>query len=206
MSALRGLCGNPENVDRQAAKIQAAGEGKGGVMAVVARTRDYYHALRSKYRPDKVRLVIVAESPPVSGLYFYDSDGRATEPLFKALMEQLQAYPCTKREGLLKFQQSGWILVDATYKPVNIPDVLHRKRNDAILADYSLLEADLESLIIDRSTPLILIKANICRVVGPKLLQDGFNVLNRTPVYFPSNGRQSEFRTQFGEVRRLAGI
>jgi hypothetical protein len=173
-------------------------------VTTVGRTREEYHNLRLQYLPENTKLVIIAESPPVSGLYFYDPTGKSSEPLFAALMRELQVYPCTKRDGLLKFQQSGWILVDATYTPVNTPDIPNR--NVAILADYSLLKIDLESLLSDRSTPLILIKANVYRVVGQKLAQDGFNVLNHAPVYFPSNGRQTEFHQQFDAIRRLAGI
>ena len=59
----------------------------------------------------------------------------------------------------------------------------------------------------DRSTPLILIKANVCRILEPKLAQDGFNVLNRGRViYFPAWGRQKDFFRQFGAIPEYAGI
>ena len=171
----------------------------------MGRTRDYYHDLRRKYKPDKIELAIIAESPPVSGLYFYDASGRYTEPLFKALMLQLRAYPCTKAEGLEKFKQRGWILVDATYRPVNSPNI--PDRDQVILGDYPLLKTDLDTLMPDRTTPLILIKANVCRMLEPELVRDGFNVLNsRRLVYFPSNGRQPDFHAQFGNILASAGI
>ena len=50
---------------------------------------------------------IVAESPPASGKYFYDPEGRITEPLFAALMCQLSASPKSKEEGLRQFQRTG---------------------------------------------------------------------------------------------------
>jgi hypothetical protein len=45
-----------------------------------------YLSLRSRYEPENIRLVIIAESPPASGLYFYNPTGARSEPLFAALM------------------------------------------------------------------------------------------------------------------------
>jgi len=49
--------------------------------------KNYYLPLRNKYRPKKIKLLILAESPPVSGKYFYDETGKTSEPLFSALMK-----------------------------------------------------------------------------------------------------------------------
>ena len=103
------------------------------------------------------------------------------------------------------FQRIGWVLVDATYEPVN---ALNDSNRDSVIArDYPLLRDDLSSLIFNRSTPLILIKANVCRILGPLLQQEGFNVLNRGRViYFPSSGQQTRFHEQFGTILKSAGI
>jgi hypothetical protein len=70
-----------------------------------------------------------------------------------------------------------------------------------IVRDYHLLHHDLAMLTSDRSAPLVLIKANVCRILEPKLSGDGFQVLNRGRViYFPSSGRQPDFRRQFSAV------
>ena len=82
-------------------------------------TRSEYLDLRHHYEPRSVKLGVIAESPPASGLYFYDPTGALSEPLFAALMKQLRLSPTTKEEGLREFQRSGWVLVDATYEPVN---------------------------------------------------------------------------------------
>ena len=59
---------------------------------------------------------------------------------------------------------------------------------------YPLLRDDLTAMLSGNSTPIVLIKANVCRLLEPWLNEDGFNVLNRgSPVYFPSNGSQGEF-------------
>jgi len=116
------------------------------------------------------------------------------------MMRHLGLSPLTKEDGLCKFQRIGWILVDATYEPVNDPDS-SISRNDIILRDYRLLCDDLASLTPDRSVPLVLIKANVCRMLEPKLSEDGFNVLNRgREVFFPSHSHQRTFQRQFGAI------
>jgi hypothetical protein len=152
--------------------------------------RNEYLALRLPYVPENIRLVIIAESPPAGGLCFYNPTGRTSEPLFAAMMKQLGLSPTTKEEGLRKFQQCGWVLVDATYEPINKlgPDS-NRDRDGMIDRAYPLLRDDLASLALDPSTPLVLIKANVCRVLKPKLVKDGFKVVNGgTVIPFPSNG------------------
>jgi hypothetical protein len=42
--------------------------------------RDEYLSLRRRYEPDHIRLVIISESPPAAGRYFYSSTGALTEP------------------------------------------------------------------------------------------------------------------------------
>jgi hypothetical protein len=37
--------------------------------------RNAYLSMRRRYEPDVVRLVIITESPPASGLYFYNPTG-----------------------------------------------------------------------------------------------------------------------------------
>lgn len=161
------------------------------------RARDEYLRLRRAFEPDQISLIIVGESPPVSGLYFYDPDGLVSEPLFSALMKRIGFTPSTKAEGLAELRQRGWLLVDATYQPVN---PLSAKERDAVIdADYPLLRDDLHSLLGEHSdTPIIVIKANVCRLVEPRLVSDGFTVLNRgNAVYFPSHGNQGRFHQQF---------
>jgi hypothetical protein len=174
-------------------------------MALLKRKRDDYLDLRRRYEPKIIKLVVVAESPPASGLYFYDPAGAPSEPLFAALMKQLRLSPTTKEDGLRDFQRSGWVLVDATYEPV---DKLNDSRRDRVIdRDYALLRDDLAALMPDRSIPLILIKENVCRILEHKLVQDKFNVLNRgSVIYFPSTGRQKDFYRQFGAILESAGI
>src|ERR1700722_1383164 len=138
------------------------------------RNRSDYLNFRHRYKPDEIKLVIIAESPPSSGLFFYDAKGKITEPLFAAFMKAMRLAPTDKEEGLREFQRNGWVLIDATYEPVNA--LSDTKRNELISRDYTSLRSDLSGLMSGRSIPIVIIKANVCRVLEPKLIRDGFNV------------------------------
>jgi hypothetical protein len=123
--------------------------------------------------------------------------------LFAALMLQLGFTPTSKEGGLLEFQQRGWVLVDATYEPVNA--LGEQDRDGVITRDYHLLRDDLAAMLPDRSIPIILMKANVCRLLEPKLADDGFTVLNHgRVVYFPGTGRQNDFQRQFSSIHKSA--
>ena len=96
--------------------------------------------------------------------------------------------------------------MDATYQPVDkLPEDASHDRDEVIVRDYPLLLDDLASLMPNRSIPLVLIKANVCRILEPLLSKNGFSVLNGgKAIYFPSNGRQTEYKNQFSAV--LAGL
>ena len=89
--------------------------------------RDYYFSFRQKYEPENLKLVIVAESPPASGLYFYDPLGKISEPLFAALMRQIACSPSSKEEGLAELRRKGWLFVDATYEQVDTSKSIRAK-------------------------------------------------------------------------------
>ena len=130
----------------------------------------------------------------------------AAEPLFAAIMLQLRLTPINKDVGLRELKQRGWVLVDATYRPVDklTKDASH-DRDEVIATDYPLLRDDLRSLMPSRSIPLILIKSNVCRTLEPLLLKDGFTVLNGgRAIYFPSHGQQTKFQSQFSVVPSAA--
>jgi hypothetical protein len=141
--------------------------------------------------------------PPrhVSGKYLYDPDGAVSEPLFNALMKLLSIQPKKKLDGLRQLQKWGWLLVDATYEQVNAHDKRHR---DLVIdAGYPVLCGDLKRLLATRwsGVPLVLIKANVCKLLEPKLKEDGFNVLNEgRMVPFPSHGHQRVFDRRFREI------
>lgn len=165
-----------------------------------------YIAKRNKYKPENIKTIFVLESPPKSGKYFYDPDGEVTEPLFKAMMEIIGYKPADKATGLAEFAKKGFLIVDASYTPVN-----HQKegkdRDERIMIWYSTFLKDLLTLTPDKNVPLILVKASICRLLEAPLGKEGFKVVNEGIVIpFPSTGQQGKFRKQIALVMEKSGM
>ena len=140
-------------------------------------SKSHYLNLRQKYLPEKIKLIFLLESPPASGDYFYDPDGRPTEQLFSAMMKSIDYQPLSKADGLAEFARQGYVLVDATYSPVN--NIKNkRKRNEAILRDLPNLIVDLRKIMGRQRVMIILVKANICKMLEEPLKAVGFNVIN----------------------------
>jgi glutamate racemase len=118
------------------------------------------------------------------------------------MKDVLNMKPKTKNEGLTAFAEQGFLLIDATYTPVNHTHLAARERDTLILADLPLLIEELQKYAAPE-TKMILVKANICRQLETPLTDRGFTVLNHgTIIPFPSNGQQSKFRES---VRRVLG-
>lgn len=165
-----------------------------------------YKKLRKNFIPKKIKYIFVLESPPVGGNYFYKCDNIGPNPLFHEMMKVIKTinydYPFINNDtfsGLKYFQNSGYLIIDSTYTPVNnIPE--GRQRNDMILKNINYLKNEIKEFIKTKgsqNTKIILIKRNICTIIKKELLKD-FNsrILNRNEeiIPFPSNGHQRKFR------------
>ncbi|MDT8067944.1 MAG: hypothetical protein ROO76_07215 [Terriglobia bacterium] len=158
-----------------------------------------YIRLRDRFTPENPTVIFILESPPASGLYFYNPDGKTTEPLFKAMMKDvLGKFPSTKEEGLQDFAAKGYLIIDATYTPVNN---LGDPEADAIIVrDFLQLLEELRAHA-QPSTKIVLVKTNICRLLEKRLDEEGFRVLNGgVTIPFPSTGQQSKFREKIQRV------
>jgi hypothetical protein len=127
-----------------------------------------------------------------------------SEPLFSAMMKDIIGIkPRSKDEGLREFSSRGFLLIDATYTPVNHDHLSDRERNKRILDDLPVLVDELRGYV-GPGTGVVLVKANVCMLLEPILTAHGFPILNRgRTIPFPSNGRQSEFREA---VRQVLGV
>lgn len=154
---------------------------------------EYYKRLRNEYLPKNLKIIFIAESPPAAGTFFYNPDGEITEQLFSAMMKLISHKPKAKKDGLLEFANKGLLVVDAVYQPVN--DIgNYNIRNEKILKNLPSLIDDLRKIIGKKRVKIILIKANICRMLEAPLKEIGFKVINNGVIVpFPGNGQQNKF-------------
>jgi len=155
-----------------------------------------WRALRDNFLPKKLRVIFILESPPSGGKYFYDPEGNVSEILFRAMMKILGLSPKTKEEGLKAFRDEGFLMVNPIYEPVDkLPD---KEADILILDNYQTFILELKDITKnDPLIPLILVKANICRILESKLMKDGFNVLNNGLIIpFPMHYHMPSFETK----------
>src|SRR3989344_9394250 len=172
-------------------------------MSDVMKNKAYYLNLRKKFTTKTVKIIFVLESPPKSGLYFYDQRDRTSEPLFKAVMKVLNIDHENKAEGLEKFKSKGCLLMDATYTPVN--NLRGVKKDKAILEDYNSLVSDLRNNT-RKNTKIILVKVNICDLLEYRLRNEGFNIINRgVRVPFPNHVHQGRFHQEINIIFKNEG-
>jgi hypothetical protein len=76
-----------------------------------------------KYRPDRIKVLFVAESPPASGSYFYYGGNRLLHEMRRALKEDQR----TDADFLMSFMKRGWYLDDLVQTPVKNQSELKNK-------------------------------------------------------------------------------
>lgn len=154
--------------------------------------------LRERYKPERIKVLFIAESPPKSAhdkvRFFYNPDQELWDHMYRAVMKVV--FPeFVHRQGekelwLRKFQSLGFYLIDATDRPVNHLSPTERRRELTAAVEGKLVE--IKSLITP-DTPIILVKKNIFSAFSVPLLQAGYNVIHGSFLPFPSHGHQARF-------------
>ena len=167
--------------------------------------KNRYASARNKYRPDKISLLLIAESPPSSGGYFYLEKTIGKDHLFRETMKALELWPydrpmakgCDKRPMLKQFRSLGFFLIDTCELPVD--NLRPKQRRISIVQGASTLPKRVKGLDPMR---ILIVKKTVFNPVKRVLSDAGFGerILNTRPLPFPSHGNQRKFRTM---VRRL---
>ncbi|OLE70825.1 hypothetical protein AUF78_04855 [archaeon 13_1_20CM_2_51_12] len=160
-----------------------------------------FNRARRKYRPRKVRFLLIAESPPSSGGFFYFPTTIGKDHLFRETMKALDLWPKSepmrrgvdKRSMLRRFQSMGFYLLDTCDFPVDRLSPVERR--DAVFRQMDRLIRD---VIETHPRHILVVKSTIFNPVLNALKEAGFRsrVLNSGPVPFPSHGNQRTYRSQ----------
>ncbi len=162
---------------------------------------DKFIEMRQKYKPEKVKCLFIAESPPSriddkEIRFFYNPNSLKWDFLFNSLMEVI--YPDTKRSLdkatlLDRFKSDGFYLIDVVDFPIN--DLSDGDRKAIILRELPNKIKETHELI-DFSIPVFLIKRLVHDLYYDALTKEGFSVRNRIFLPFPSTGNQKRFKEQ----------
>ena len=184
---------------------ETAGFSQSSALGTTQTLKKKYAAERKKYKPNEIRVLLIAESPPSSRGYFYSETTIGKDHLFRETMKALEFWPinrpmgkgCDKRPMLKQFRSIGIFLIDICELPVD--KLQTRQRRISTIQGASTLPHRVRDLDPRR---ILIVKKTIFRPVRQALSDAGFEkrILNTSPVPFPSHGNQKKFRTM---VRRL---
>jgi hypothetical protein len=159
-----------------------------------------FNRARRRYRPHKVRLLLIAESPPSSGGFFYFPTTIGKDHLFRETMKALEFWPINqpmrrgvdKRSMLRRFQTMGFYLLDTCDFPVN--KLRPVERREAVLRQIPRL---VNKVIDADPLHILIVKSSIFQPVFIALKESGLRsrVLNSGPVPFPNHGNQRIYRS-----------
>jgi hypothetical protein len=166
---------------------------------------------RRKYRPHKIRFLLIAESPPSSGGFFYFATTIGKDHLFRETMKALEFWPhnqpmrrgVDKRPMLRRFRTMGFYLLDTCLYPVD--KMRPGDRRKTVLTQTPRLVKD---VISANPSHIFIVKSSIFNPVSQALKEPGFlpRLLNVRPVPFPSHGNQRLYRSMLRRAVRKARL
>lgn len=162
---------------------------------------------RQKYKPEKVKYLLVAEAPPDSvERFFYYDNVRQHDYLFLGISQAL--YPDLKETFLasgrnsqiknsilLKFQADGFYLLDLSELPLSL---MTRDLNSQLPTLVEKIK-----MVANKETQIILIKATVYDTAFYYLQQNGFKNVVNIRIPFPGQGGQKRFQIQFNKSLEL---
>lgn len=172
-------------------------------------------ALRKQYLPTKIKVLFIAEAKPdADDRFFYYDKVKTHDYLYLHLMyalydktkDDVQHLRDHKAEFLSRFMQDGYYLVDAVDEIKS--NTSSPQRTKAIEANAGNKIAEIGELLSihgDQNTKVVLIKATVFDGLYD-LMKDDFSIVNKSKIYFPSNGREREFLEQMSKVMQGINI
>ncbi len=172
-----------------------------------------YDEIRQVYRPEHIKVLLIAESPPppsdVGGSrHFYRSEKvRGDDRLFVNTIKAL--YPEAgdlkeavleehKEEWLRRFQSDGWYMIEALEESMQHA-VTKPRRQELIRQALPRLVERVRALS-ETDTKLILIKSNVFVVAAVPLREAGFVVLNNALLDYPGQFNQRAYREKLANL------
>ena len=154
--------------------------------------------LRSHFKPDTVKVLFLAESPPESNddevRFFYNPRQERWDHMYRSVMKAVfpdfEYRPGQKDQWLSKFMQYGYYLIDAIDFPINrlLSDERRRLLNVSIKGKLSEI-----ATLVTQDTPIVLVKRNVFLAFNDPLRKAGYNVIHESFLPFPAYGHQEEF-------------
>lgn len=155
----------------------------------------------ARYRPEQIRLLLVAEAPPAKlDRYFYFTDVTTHDSLFRYVCKGL--FGCTpardaKSEYLNRLCKMGVFLIDLSPEPIV---------NDARPRIATALVHDLiERCRALNPKSILLINKNVHKLALSDMQKAGLPVVD-VAIPFPGSGQQRNFEQAFAKALAITGL
>jgi hypothetical protein len=164
----------------------------------------WYAERRARWKPERVRLLLIAESAPDDGgdianrRFFYDDKLTGKDGLFREVVRAryddpaLQSGPNEKTPWLEQLKSDGVYLIDLAAVPVNYHSPVEREAALKQRIDETInlaLELDPEGIV--------LVKQNVFDLLERPIRAAGLPLLHDAMIPFPGTGQQKRFRDRF---------
>lgn len=164
----------------------------------------WYRERRARWKPERVRLLLIAESAPDDGgdlanrRFFYDEHLTGKDGLFREVVRALYddpplvSGPHAKTPWLERLKSDGVYLVDLATTPVNYHSPVAREAALRRNIDETVeLARELDPVGI------VLVKQNVFDLLAGPLRTAGLPLLHDAMIPFPGSGQQKRFRERF---------
>ena len=173
-----------------------------------------YELIREKYRPVKIKVLFIAESPPPAdsskpttrAFYRLEAAGDG-DRLFNNTMQAL--YPdevggnlenpaSRKAELLQRFQADGFYMIEVLDESL-VPGTKTSQRQKELKEAVPALVEKVKKLADDQ-TKIILIKSNPFKICADPLREAGFDVLNTETLNYPGYWQEKAYREKLAKL------
>lgn len=167
----------------------------------------WYTQLRSHWKPDHVKLLMIAESAPavdgdMSDRRFFYSDRLGPDNLFRGVVQALYGtskddlYRTGKRVWLERLREDGFFLIDLAPYPVNRLRPAERRR---------VLMGAIPNCVLRASAlnpqGVVVVKTDLFGMLAGPLNSAGLVLLQDGPIVFPLGNQRSDFVHQLNQSR-----
>lgn len=156
--------------------------------------------LRDTFRPERVRVLFVGESPPAGPTFFYEGTSNLAHYTAQAFGKAGLWQAAGAAVFLSEFRRLGCFLVDLSATPVN--DLRPGERREACHAGVPALADRLREL---RPAAVIAVKTDLEPHVREALMRAGLPASTLTTLPFPASSHQGDYVEQLAaRLRTLA--
>jgi hypothetical protein len=159
-----------------------------------------HQAAAAKYKPDKIKLLLVAEAPPCTpGRYFYFEHVEQHDWLFRYVWEGLMGVKpdrTRKAEHLSALRDEGVYMIDLHEEMISQPSLADLRPHVPGLLDRCREV---------RPRHIVLIKSSVYDAAFEALSAAELPVIDER-IPFPSSGQQKKFLESFRRAAAVAGL